>query len=73
MLATLSHTSSAFCYGYFGDGVSQTICLDWPRTMTLPISASQVAWITDVSHRCLAHPFLFPGKLSWEGQIRIVI
>jgi hypothetical protein len=26
----LSHTSSPFCSGYFGDGVSQTICLDWP-------------------------------------------
>jgi hypothetical protein len=26
-LYPLSHTSSPFCFGYFGDGISQTICL----------------------------------------------
>jgi hypothetical protein len=41
----LSHTSSAFCSGYFGDGVSWTICLGWPCTEILLISASQVARI----------------------------
>jgi hypothetical protein len=25
----LSHTPSSLCSGYFGDGVSQTICPNW--------------------------------------------
>jgi hypothetical protein len=32
-------------------GVSWTTCLGWPRTMILPISASQVARITDMIHQ----------------------
>jgi hypothetical protein len=36
-LSHLSHTSSSFCFGYFGDGVSRTICLGWPQT-TIPNS-----------------------------------
>jgi hypothetical protein len=37
----MSHPSSPFCSGYFGDGgVSQTIYLDWPQTIILLISAS---------------------------------
>jgi hypothetical protein len=35
VLHCLSHTSSPFCSGYFGDGVSQTICLGWPQTLIL--------------------------------------
>jgi hypothetical protein len=31
-------------------GVSQTICLGWPRTMILLILASQVTRITGMSH-----------------------
>jgi hypothetical protein len=47
-----SHTSSPFCSGYFGDGgVSQTICLGWPLSTILPISVSQVAKITGMSHQ----------------------
>jgi hypothetical protein len=34
-----------FCSGYFRDGVSQTICLCWPWTAILQISASQAARI----------------------------
>jgi hypothetical protein len=34
----LEYTSSPFCPGYFGDGVSWTICLGWPWTLILPIS-----------------------------------
>jgi hypothetical protein len=50
-----SHTSSAFCSGYFEDGgVSQSIFLDWPWTTILPISVSQVARITGASPRSLA-------------------
>jgi hypothetical protein len=44
-------------HGEFGDGVLQTICLGWLRTAILLISASWVARITGVSHRC---PALFP-------------
>jgi hypothetical protein len=44
---------SPFCSGYFRDRVSRTIWQGWPQTTTLPISASQVARITSVSHHCL--------------------
>jgi hypothetical protein len=47
----LSHTCSPFYSGYFGDGVSLTVCLDWPWALILLISASQVARITDRSHQ----------------------
>jgi hypothetical protein len=46
-LYCLSHTSSSFCSGYFGDGVSPSICCPW--TMALLSSASQVARIISVS------------------------
>jgi hypothetical protein len=46
----LSHTSSPFCSGYFGGGILWTICPGWPWTEILPISASQVARITDINH-----------------------
>jgi hypothetical protein len=45
--------------GYFEDGVSWTICLGWPWTVILPISASQVAKITGVSHLCLIRTWVF--------------
>jgi hypothetical protein len=47
----LSHTSSLFCSGYFGDGVLETICLGWLRILILPISASQVTRIISLSHQ----------------------
>jgi hypothetical protein len=47
----LSYTSSPFCSGYFGYGVLQTI---FRAGLILLISASQVARITGVNHRCLA-------------------
>jgi hypothetical protein len=50
----LSYTSSSFCSGYFGDGVSGTISLDWPWIEIFLISASQIAGITSVSHQLLA-------------------
>jgi hypothetical protein len=55
VLYCLSHTSSSFCSGYFGAGISQMICLGWPHAMILQISASQVARITGVSHQSLAN------------------
>jgi hypothetical protein len=39
---------------FFGDGVMRTICPNWPQTSILPISASQEAKITGMSHTCLA-------------------
>jgi hypothetical protein len=51
VLYSLSCTSSPFCSGYFGDWVSRTICLGCSPTSTIPISASQVAGITGVSHQ----------------------
>jgi hypothetical protein len=50
----LSHTSSPFCSGCFGDGVLRTICSGWPQTailLILRISASQVARIIGMSHK----------------------
>jgi hypothetical protein len=63
--STLSHTSSPFCSGCYGDEVSRTLCLGWPRLAILLISASQVARITGMSHQ---HPaplhFYLPPALS---------
>jgi hypothetical protein len=42
----LGHISRSYCSGYFGDGVSKTVFLDWPPTVILPISAFQVVRIT---------------------------
>jgi hypothetical protein len=50
----LSHISSSFCSDYFGDGVSQTVCLGCPPTTILPISACQIVRITGVGHWCSA-------------------
>jgi hypothetical protein len=59
----LSHTSSLFCSGYFGDEVSRTVCLGWPQTAILLISASQVTKIISVNHQHLAqNSFEWPGR-----------
>jgi hypothetical protein len=55
----LSHASSPFFSGYFGDGVFLTICLGWPGFFILLISASQVARITSMSHQCPAQKKFF--------------
>jgi hypothetical protein len=76
-----SHTSSPFCSGYSETRVSQTICLGWPQTMILLISASQVARIIGVgldlflskdAHDKKEMPFhthhpAFPPRLSQKG------
>jgi hypothetical protein len=49
VLYCLSHTSRPFCSGYFGDGISPTVCLGWPQTTILLISASQIARITTMN------------------------
>jgi hypothetical protein len=40
-----------YAFGYFGDEVSQTICLGCPWIMILLILASQIARITGLSHQ----------------------
>jgi hypothetical protein len=62
----LNQISSPFCSGYFGDGILQTICPGWPQTMILPISASQIARITDMSHRS---PAKGKGSLIWNWTL----
>jgi hypothetical protein len=66
-----SHASSLFCSGYLGDWVSWTICLGWPWTMILPISTSQVARITDLSHQHTASFFKLrnrTGRINLSAQ-----
>jgi hypothetical protein len=43
----------------------------WPQTMVLPISASQVAGITDLSPGRPAHPsiFLVHHFIAWNNKI----
>jgi hypothetical protein len=45
VLYHLIHTSNPLYSGYFGDGVSQTVCQGWLQTTILPISTSKVAGI----------------------------
>jgi hypothetical protein len=44
--------------GCFPDRISQTVCLGWPRTTILLISASLVARIIGVSHQYSAVPYI---------------
>jgi hypothetical protein len=53
-------TSNPFCSDYFEDGVLWTLCLGWPWTMILLISASQVAKI-------YRHEPPVPG---WQTQLK---
>jgi hypothetical protein len=56
---TLSHSTSPFLWRVFWDRVSKTICPGWLHTTILLISASWVARITDMSHRCQAPMSIF--------------
>jgi hypothetical protein len=62
----VSHTSSPFCSGYFGEGVSWTICLGWCQTYILLLSAPSVARIAVMNHQ---HPAL-KHLIRWkESQL----
>jgi hypothetical protein len=63
-LYSLSHSSRPFCSGCFKDGVSETICPGGPQTEILPISASQVARITGMRHRCPVITTILPWSCS---------
>jgi hypothetical protein len=56
VLYHLSHTSSPFCSGYFGDGGLENYLLG--LASILLISASEVDRIIGVSHRCPTRSFL---------------
>jgi hypothetical protein len=76
-LYCLSHTSSPFCSGYFGDGVSWTICPGWPCTAILPMSASQAARITGTSHWCPAAPGVLAScrwlKICFQAWLQLCL
>jgi hypothetical protein len=59
----LSHTSSPFCCGYFGDVVSS--CLGWPQISILWISASRAVRITGMSHEYLACTAILQGIIQF--------
>jgi hypothetical protein len=44
-------------------GISETVCLNWPGTIILPILASQIGRITGISHKYQA-PFVIITKKS---------
>jgi hypothetical protein len=56
---TLSHSTSPFLWWVFFYRVSWTICMGWLWTMILLISASRVARITCMSHRCPGQRVIF--------------
>jgi hypothetical protein len=66
VLYSLSYASSPFCSGCFEDGILRTICLGWPQTLILPMSASQIVKITGMSHK---HP---PKKLYLSIYLSII-
>jgi hypothetical protein len=51
VLYHMSHACIHFAVFILDMGVSLAICQGWPWTSSLPISASQVARITGVSHQ----------------------
>jgi hypothetical protein len=63
------HLKYIFALGYFGDEVLQTVCQGWPRTMILPISASEIARITGVSH---PHSAEMPFFFLFDYELRIL-
>jgi hypothetical protein len=77
--STVCYVSSTFWRGYFGDGVLQTICLDWSWTMILQISTSQVIRIIGMIHQHLASLFwkednCFPAVVEqgWYDESNIL-
>jgi hypothetical protein len=69
----LSHTSSSFCFGYFGDGSGGGgggyLRNKFPG-LSSNLKASQVARITGVSHQC---PEWYPEcHGSWRMEVKTV-
>jgi hypothetical protein len=61
-------------------GFSRTISTGWPRTENLPVSASQVARITGVSHQspanrdkvCMVYMCTAPGDTNTEKCLEAI-
>jgi hypothetical protein len=62
------HTSACPAIGW--DRVSWTFCQDWPQTMILLISASQVD-ITSVSHHTWLFVCFWLNKIWWKGHCAV--
>jgi hypothetical protein len=56
------HLQSILPWLLFEDGISQTICLGWSQTATLPISASHVARVIGMSLQHLAVKYVEGGR-----------
>jgi hypothetical protein len=71
-LYCLRHISNPFCSDYF---LEMGSCPGWPQTKILPLSASQVARITGVSHQHLAwHVFFKVAEVSrWWWVTPIIL
>jgi hypothetical protein len=70
----LGHSSSLFCSGCFGDGISETICLGWRWFAILLISASQVTRITGMNHGTLLEPYFeHEADQYWVGLCTFII
>jgi hypothetical protein len=64
---SMVEVSSPLCSGYFGSGISWTICLGSPWTSIHLILASKVVSITGVSHQ---HLFFVVVVVFW---VRVVL
>jgi hypothetical protein len=72
-LYCFSHTSSPFCSGYFGDGVLATICLGWPGTGILLISAFLPTRFLEKDHNfCTFNNMALISKTSPEEPLTFV-
>jgi hypothetical protein len=58
----LRQTSIHGCSGYFGDGLSWSICPGYPQNTVFSISVNQRARITGISQQ---HPALFKYYTEW--------
>jgi hypothetical protein len=71
----LSHSSSPFCSGYFGDGVFQSICPGWSWNVIPTISASQLSRIigmSNICNSCLARMWLLEMQSLWTKVARMM-
>jgi hypothetical protein len=73
-LYCLNNISSPFCSCHVGDGGLMKFCPGWSWTSMSPISASQVARITGISHQHLATSHLISWCLNFLiCKMRIVL
>jgi hypothetical protein len=77
VLYCLSHTSSPFWSGYFGDSMPYTVFPGWPWTEIFWISTPQVTRVIGMSHQChtelrilseLRNTTFLNVLSNWEGH-----